>query len=52
MTMVNVLWIFGGETLKGYGKRYGHVFAESNQNKHMTPTLYDSTRFDMFPLQF
>ena len=25
-------------------------FAESNQNKHMTPTRYDSTHFDTFPL--
>ena len=38
-------WYFGGKTQKGYGKRYVYVFAESNQNKHMTPTLYDSTSF-------
>ena len=56
MTMMNVLRIFflvGGRETKEYGKRYVYVsFAESNQNKHMTPTLYDSTRFDTFPLLF
>ena len=52
MTMVNALWIFWGKTQKEHGKRYVYVFAESNQNNHMTPTLYDFTHFDTFPLQF
>ena len=54
MTTVNVLRIlFGGGDEKEYSKRYIYAsFAESNQNKHMTSTLYDSTRFDTFPLLF
>ena len=56
MTMMNVLrilFLVGGRETKEYGKRYVYVsFAESNQHKHMTPTLYDSTRFDTFPLLF
>ena len=56
MTMVNVLRISfwgggGGRDKKEYDKRYIYFsFAESNQNKHMTPTRYDSTHFDTFPL--
>ena len=54
MTFVNVLrisfWGRGGGK-KEYDKRYIYFsFAESNQNKHMTPTRYDSTHFDTFPL--
>ena len=52
MTMMNVLrtlFLVGGRETKEYGKRYVYVsFAGSNENKHMTPTLYDST----FPLLF
>ena len=41
----------GGGDKKEYDKRYIYFsFAESNQNKHMTPTRYDSTHFDTFPL--
>ena len=41
----------GGRDKKEYDKRYIYFsFAESNQNKHMTPTRYDSTHFDTFPL--
>ena len=54
MTMVNaadVFWGYGGGDKKEYDKRYIYFsFAESNQNKHMTPTRYDSTHFDTFPL--
>ena len=37
--------ILGGKTQEGFGKWYVYVFAESNQNKHMTPTQNDSTTF-------
>ena len=45
-------YLFGvGGDKKEYDKRYIYFsFAESNQNKHMTPTRYDSTHFDTFPL--
>ena len=43
------LGVGGGGDEKEYSKRYIYAsFAESNQNKHMTPTLYDSTGFDTF----
>ena len=55
MTMVNVLRISfgGGGDKKEYVKRDVYAsLAESNQNKRMTPTRYDSTLFDTFPLLF